>query len=87
MVVLYSVWVWVCAVIITIVLSSVVVIGSFVGFKEKTFDRIAHYWGWWITKISPVKVRTEGMEHIRLDTPQIIASNHQSWYDVFVLPR
>lgn len=85
MVLLRSVLLWSAAAVITFVLSLIVVIGAFLGFKQKTFDRIAHYWGWAITRLSPVRVIVEGMENIRLDQPQIIASNHQSWYDVFVL--
>lgn len=85
MVLLRSLFIWIVAAVITFVLSLVVVIGALLGFREKSFDRIAHYWGWLITRISPVEVRVEGIENIRLDQPQIIASNHQSWYDVFVL--
>jgi 1-acyl-sn-glycerol-3-phosphate acyltransferase len=32
-----------------------------------------------------VHVHLEGLEHLALDRPQVIVSNHVSWYDVFAL--
>lgn len=49
------------------------------------YDWIAHTWAKAIIWGSGVRITVEGMEHVRLDQPQIVASNHQSWFDVFAL--
>ena len=48
-------------------------------------DRAARRWAQAILWAARVRVRLEGTEHLRADRPQIIVSNHQSWFDVFAL--
>ena len=48
-------------------------------------DRAARRWAQAILWAANVQVRVEGSEHLRADEPQIIVSNHQSWFDVFAL--
>ena len=43
------------------------------------------YWSKWILWVCGIKVRVEGLEHISPDTVQIFASNHQSFFDIWVL--
>ncbi len=48
-------------------------------------DRAARRWAGSILKAANVRVVLEGVEHLRSDQPQILVSNHQSWFDVFTL--
>lgn len=48
-------------------------------------DRAARRWSQKILWAAKVRVELEGVENLRTDEPQIIVSNHQSWFDVFAL--
>ena len=69
----------------TLILSSAAIAASLIGHRGGFYDWVAKAWSSWILWASGVRVHVEGIEHIRGDRPQIIASNHQSWYDVFAL--
>lgn len=48
-------------------------------------DWAARGWAKTILWAAGVKVVLENVEHLRTDAPQIVVSNHQSWFDVFAL--
>jgi 1-acyl-sn-glycerol-3-phosphate acyltransferase len=48
-------------------------------------DNAARRWARAILWAAKVKVEMQGLEKLHVDRPQIIVSNHQSWFDVFVL--
>ncbi len=48
-------------------------------------DWAARGWGRTILRVAGIKVKMEGLENLRTDAPQIVVSNHQSWFDVFTL--
>jgi 1-acyl-sn-glycerol-3-phosphate acyltransferase len=48
-------------------------------------DRAARKWAEALLWAAGVKVTLEGVEHLQTEEPQIIVSNHQSWFDVFAL--
>lgn len=48
-------------------------------------DKAARSWATVILRAAGVKVRLHAVEHLLKDSPQIIISNHQSWFDVFAL--
>ena len=80
-----TIWVWVFSAFATFSLSALTVIGSLLGGREKFYNWIERTWGKTILWASGVDVEVQGLENVRLDQPQIVASNHQSWYDVFAL--
>lgn len=80
-----TIWVWLFSTIATFSLSALTVIGPLFGGREKFFNWIERTWGKAILWASGVEVEVQGLENVRLDQPQIVASNHQSWYDVFAL--
>lgn len=82
---LRTLWVWIWGSIVTIVMSSTVVIGSIFRANPKLYTWVARNWGRYILSGTGQRVEVQGIENLRLDQPQIIASNHQSWYDVFAL--
>lgn len=51
----------------------------------KVYDWATRDWSRWILRAAGVRVRIEGAEHIAHDAPQVIASNHVSWFDVWAL--
>jgi len=83
--VIRTLWVWIFGAIATMSLSSLVVIGSLVGAPARLYTWIARTWGRVLLWAGGVQVEVQGAEHLRTDRPQIIASNHVSWFDVFAL--
>lgn len=81
-----AVWVGINLFVITVPLASVVMIATLLRVRrERFYDRIGRIWSGWILRASGTPVHVEGLENIRPDAPQVFASNHQSWYDVFAL--
>lgn len=80
-----TLWTYLNGVIATFTLSTLVVIGSLLRHRGGLYEWIARNWGGWIIWGSGVRVIVEGAENIAADRAQIIASNHQSWFDVFAL--
>jgi 1-acyl-sn-glycerol-3-phosphate acyltransferase len=80
-----TIFVWSCVVIATFVL-------GFFAFVTCPFDRkgriIHHYarlWGRVALLANGVKVRLEGIEHLKGEGPYIFMSNHQGSFDIFAL--
>jgi len=48
-------------------------------------DRAARRWAEAMLWAAGVRVVLEGVENLLTDAPQIVVSNHQSWFDVFAL--
>ncbi len=67
----------------TIILGILAVITSF--FSENTSQSIAKLWGVLILKACRIKVDITGSENLSPEKSYIIISNHQSYFDIFVL--
>ncbi|MBT8395869.1 MAG: 1-acyl-sn-glycerol-3-phosphate acyltransferase [Gemmatimonadetes bacterium] len=48
-------------------------------------DRAARRWAETVLWAAGAPVSIEGLESLQTEEPQIVVSNHQSWFDVFVL--
>ena len=48
-------------------------------------DRAARNWGKIVLWAAGIKVTFQGLHNLRMDAPQIVVANHQSWFDVFTL--
>jgi 1-acyl-sn-glycerol-3-phosphate acyltransferase len=46
------------------------------------YDQAGRIWSGWIVWATGCPVRVEGLEHLQVDGPLILAGNHQSWFDV-----
>ena len=79
------IWVALNLIVGTFVLSLMVVIAALLRHRGGFYHWAARTWSRWAIWASGSRVEVEGMEHLALDHPQIIASNHQSWFDVFAL--
>jgi len=80
-----AIWAYLNGIIATFILSSAAIAASLARHRGLFYDWVARTWARWILWASGVRVRVEGMQNIHGDSAQIIASNHQSWFDVFAL--
>lgn len=80
-----TLWVALAAAIAMLVVGGIAIVGPYLGLPRRYYDWAARTWSWVILKTSGIRVRVLGLEHVRRDRPQIIAANHQSMYDVYVL--
>jgi 1-acyl-sn-glycerol-3-phosphate acyltransferase len=83
--VIRTIWAYLNMAVATPLLSTAAILGALFRAPPKFFDWVARSWARWILWASGVRVRTEGLESVELDQPQIFASNHVSWYDVFAI--
>lgn len=58
---------------------------SVLGVKGTLYSRLTQRWARSILWAAGVPVVTEGLENVRAGEPQIIVSNHVSWFDIFAL--
>lgn len=68
-----------------LLVGGIAIVGAYVGMPRAYYGWAARTWSWVILWTSGIRVRVLGLEHIRRDGPQIIAANHQSMYDVYIL--
>ena len=80
-----SIWVGLNLFVATFSLSAIVVLAALLRHRGGLYEWSARTWARWTLRATGIRVRVEGMENLRRDRPQIIASNHQSWYDVFAI--
>jgi 1-acyl-sn-glycerol-3-phosphate acyltransferase len=78
-------WVLLNLFISTIVLGVTCIIGAILRAPEPFFHWISSTWSGWQLWSSNTPVTLEGLSNVRLDTAQVLVSNHQSWYDVLAL--
>ncbi len=81
-----SAWAWFNGALATVVMGPLVIGASLVGVRSPRFyDWAGRTWSGWNLRAGGVTVTVEGLEHIDLDSPQILVGNHQSWFDVFAV--
>ena len=80
-----SIWVWFNALFATLTIAGSVVIASMLRIDTKLYDWAPRGWSIWILWAAGVRVVVEGVENVHMNEPQVFASNHQSWFDVFAL--
>jgi 1-acyl-sn-glycerol-3-phosphate acyltransferase len=80
-----TIFVWSCIVIDTLVLSPLAMIIYLFDRSGRTGHGVARLWARVIVWASGVKVKTEGLEHVRGEGPYLFMSNHQGAYDIFAL--
>jgi 1-acyl-sn-glycerol-3-phosphate acyltransferase len=78
-------WVMLHALVTTPILSLAILAGTFLGVPGRVHVRIGRFWVRWLLRISGVRVTAFGLENIAPGRPQILLSNHASWYDVAAL--
>lgn len=80
-----TIWAGLNLIVATIPISLVAIIAALLRVRGGIYDDAGRLWSRWILRASGTRVRVEGFDNIRKDRPQIVASNHESWYDVFAI--
>lgn len=81
-----TLWVYLNLLVVTLINASAVVIAALLRVRNpKIYDWAARSWARRILRAAGARVRVEGLENIDLEEPQIFASNHVSWFDVWAL--
>ncbi|RLC24753.1 MAG: hypothetical protein DRH93_03745 [Deltaproteobacteria bacterium] len=55
-------------------------------FPQKTTYNVARFLFGKLIRLMGIRLTVTGQEHIRLDQPYLIMGNHQSLFDIFVIP-
>lgn len=84
---IFTIYVWIAAIVITIILGILALTLSFVGNGAYIVHKFAQLWGYLITRIAFVRVTVKGKENLALlnNEPCIILSNHQSMFDILLV--
>jgi 1-acyl-sn-glycerol-3-phosphate acyltransferase len=80
-----TIFVWSCIVIATLVFGFLTLLTYPFDRKGKVIHHYARLWGKVALMANRVKVKIEGMAHLKKEGPYIFMSNHQGSYDIFVL--
>jgi 1-acyl-sn-glycerol-3-phosphate acyltransferase len=83
--VIRSIWVLIVGFFSTAFYASRVLLGLRREDAGCTCERLARLWGQRVLNAAGVDVTVEGLENLDPDSPQLVVSNHESWFDVFVL--
>jgi 1-acyl-sn-glycerol-3-phosphate acyltransferase len=84
--VIRSLWAWLNGAAATLVIAPPVLLAAALGLRHQRFyDWSGRTWSRWNLRAGGAQVIVEGIEHIDLDSPQILVGNHQSWFDVFAV--
>ena len=80
-----SLWVWSTGIFLTAAFGVLVILFSFLDPTGRMIHLFAKLWARGILGAAGVKVQVQGLENLILDSPQILASNHQGFFDIFAL--
>jgi len=80
-----SFWVWSAGVFLTLVCGAFVILFSFLDPTRRIIYFFAKLWARGILLAAGVKVQVQGLENLTSDSSQILASNHQGFFDIFAL--
>ena len=82
--ILISIKSWCIIILATIFFAPAAILISFLGNMERT-QEIARLWGKTIVKFLGINISLNGLENIGDSKSYLIVSNHQSYFDIFVL--
>lgn len=80
-----TIWALLHIVLATAILGPTAIFLGLTGWKRPLLYRLSEYWCRWALWATGVTLYVEGIEHLALDRPQIVISNHQSWFDIFAI--
>ncbi len=80
-----TLWAWCAGIVLTVSMGALVILLSFLGPTRGILHLCARIWARGILTAAGVKVKVQGLENLRTDSPQILASNHQGYFDIFTL--
>ncbi len=80
-----TLWVWVVGVFLTVVMGTLLILFSLFDRSGASLHLFARLWARGILAAAGVGVTVRGAENLVAGSPQIIASNHQGYFDIFAL--
>jgi 1-acyl-sn-glycerol-3-phosphate acyltransferase len=80
-----TLWVWTVGIVLTLFSGTVIVLLSFLDPSGKSLHFFAKLWARGIIAASGVSVKVRGIDRLPSGCPVIVASNHQGYFDIFVL--
>jgi 1-acyl-sn-glycerol-3-phosphate acyltransferase len=82
---IYSILCWAFIIVDTAFWGTLSLLSIFISPRGTLSKFCEKWWGRTILRVCRIKVRVTGLENIRSDQVQIFASNHQSFFDIWVL--
>jgi 1-acyl-sn-glycerol-3-phosphate acyltransferase len=80
-----TVWVWSVGIILTLTLGTALILTSFFDRSGRRLHLLAKLWAKGILSAAGVTVSVSGAENLVPESPQILAANHQGYFDIFAL--
>ena len=80
-----TIWVGLHVATATLSLGSLAILASLLRVRGRLYSNLTRSWARWILWASDTPLTVHGREHIRLDEPQVVVSNHVSGYDIFAI--
>ncbi|NOY53364.1 MAG: 1-acyl-sn-glycerol-3-phosphate acyltransferase [Deltaproteobacteria bacterium] len=80
-----TLWVWTVGIFMTVLCGSLIVVFSFLDSSGKCLHFFARLWARTIIAASGVRVKVRGERNLPVDSAIIVTSNHQGYFDIFVL--
>ncbi len=80
-----TLWVAVNLLVGTLLLGGIAIVIGLAGYEGRAYHTLGRVWCRWTLWASGTPVYAQGLENVRGDRPQIVVSNHESWYDVFAI--
>lgn len=88
---LRTTWLSLHLLVATLLIGMLTIGAAALGVRGRYYHWAARTWSRWLLFANGTRVDVEGIEHVALDRPQVIAANHVSWFDVLaiaaVLPK
>ena len=63
----------------------IIIVARFFRAGSDKIHNIARWWGATMLKLAGVDLEISGKENILTNGPQVFMSNHQSWFDIFIV--
>jgi 1-acyl-sn-glycerol-3-phosphate acyltransferase len=83
--VIRSIWTVIVASSVLMTVGTMCIVGAYVGFPRRFYDWSAKFFSRAMLWASGTPVRVRGLENIDRDSPQVVACNHQSMWDVWAV--
>jgi 1-acyl-sn-glycerol-3-phosphate acyltransferase len=78
-------WVAIVLGFATFYYGTIALVASLLGVRGDLYTQCTQKWARAIVRASAVPVKLEGFENLRPQSPQVVVSNHASFYDIFAL--
>jgi 1-acyl-sn-glycerol-3-phosphate acyltransferase len=69
-------------IVITLLVATLTIVLLPFNRKGRAFHWCARFWGRLVLKITPIRVKTKGLEHLQFGVNYIYAANHASYFDI-----